>query len=168
MSDLEKVFDRVIDLLKGLKPGTVAGGRDMPSIKMSPATKITPPSTNKISGIKPGNQKNPVKQAQQIQNKDIKDNKMKEAQAALNAKPIDMNKEEDFPFKNAHTHEEKMKQMNAAYDKHKALHDKASDDASKKYHMGHLNRLQAKMQEHAKFKKSEEIVFNKCGQWSLK
>lgn len=166
MSDLDKVFDRVLDLLKGLKPGTVAGGRAMPSIKQ-PSVTGGVQAPNKISGVSQSSQKSPVKSAEQIQNADIKDQKMKDAQSALKVKPLDINKEEDA--KPAHTAEGKMKQMNQAYDRYKSQYKNAKTDADKKYIMGHLDRLQQKMQDHAKVMgKSDKISLNAGGQWSLK
>lgn len=94
MDKLEQAIYKIRDLVKSLKPGTVAGGRNMPSIKAPDATKsaVKPPKLSvkppKLPGIDTESKVNPVKSAEQTQNKDIKDIKMKEAQSALKAKPL--------------------------------------------------------------------------------
>jgi hypothetical protein len=91
---MNKVLDmlgELEELVKNLKPGTVEGGRAMPSIKAAtPTPKLPKPTTStpKIPGVRPPSKVNPVKSAQQTQNKDIKDIKLKEAQSALAAKPM--------------------------------------------------------------------------------
>lgn len=66
--------------------GSVKGGASLPS---RPTIK-RPGDTNSKgkAGIAPKSKKNPVKQAQQVHNNDIKDIKMKEAQSALKPKEV--------------------------------------------------------------------------------
>ena len=94
MDNLEQIIHRIRDLVKSLKPGTVAGGRNMPTITQ-PTSNIKAPSSPKVSvkppkmpGVSPESKVNPIKSAEQTQNKDIKDIKMKEAQSVLKIKPM--------------------------------------------------------------------------------
>ncbi len=87
LEDLKKAMNQ-----KGLGgPGSVKAGAVLPSIN-----KLPKPGNNSLSskmgmpGIKQGSKKNPIKSAEQTQNKDIKDLKMKEAQNALKAKAPEM------------------------------------------------------------------------------
>ena len=64
--------------------GSVKSGAVLPSI-----SKLPKPGNNSATpsiGISQPSKKDPMKQAEQTQNKDIKDIKMKEAQAKLNLK----------------------------------------------------------------------------------
>lgn len=93
---MDKLKDKLLKLKetleKGMRngglggPGSVKLGAVLPSLKaVSSAGK--PAGNNSATpstGITTPSKKSPIKQAQQIQNKDIKDIKMKEAQAALN------------------------------------------------------------------------------------
>ena len=73
------MFNKIEELLKALKIQAV-----LPSIK-SPEVKLpaVSPTLPKAPGIQQSSKKNPVKVAQQISNKDVKDQKMKEAQEYL-------------------------------------------------------------------------------------
>lgn len=172
MDSLIKAFDDILDLLKGIKPGTVAGGRDMPSLSM-PKASVKPPvqnSSTKISSVKPPSQKNPVKQAQQIQNKDIKDIKMREAQSALKLKGVEK-ADEPVKIKTPHTAEEKIAHLNSVYEKHQknfnAAKARGQHDQYSLNMMDHVNR---QMNELHRLKKEEESEFVKIddkGQWSI-
>lgn len=78
-------------LEKGMKnggiggPGAVKLGAILPSIKKVTSAGKKPGNNSSTSstGIAQGSKKNPLKSAEQTQNKDIKDIKMKEAQAAM-------------------------------------------------------------------------------------
>jgi len=85
MNDVDMKIKKLQELIKGLKLA-IQSRPVLPSIKQSKLQGIKDPSSNatKIPGFAPKNQKNPVKQAEQIQNKDIKDMKMREAREALN------------------------------------------------------------------------------------
>lgn len=86
--------EKLEDLKKGMRngglggPGSVKAGAVAPSV----TNNAPKPGNNSLSskmgmpGTKQASKKNPIKSAEQIQNKDIKDLKMKEAQAALKAK----------------------------------------------------------------------------------
>lgn len=89
--------ERLEELKKAMKqgglggPGSIKAGAVLPSINKLPkpgnnslASKIGIPSVGQAS------KKNPIKSAEQTQNKDIKDLKMKEAQAAMKAKAPEM------------------------------------------------------------------------------
>jgi hypothetical protein len=93
---LEDKLNRLKDMLsKGMSMGGLGGtgsvkdkGFVKPSIS-SPKPNALNQNTPKIStGISVESKKNPIKQAQQIHNKDIKDIKMKEAQAHLSGKSM--------------------------------------------------------------------------------
>jgi hypothetical protein len=97
MEDLVKKLKELKELLeKGMNNaglggmGSVKAGAVLPSI-----SKLPKPGNNSLAGkVKipnpaPVSQKDPIKSAQQTQNKDIKDLKMKEAHAQLKAKPIE-------------------------------------------------------------------------------
>lgn len=73
------MFNKIENLLKALKVQT-----SLPSIK-SPEVKLPSVSSKqpKIPGVQQGAKKNPTKVAEQTQNKDIKDVKLKEAQEHL-------------------------------------------------------------------------------------
>jgi len=70
------MFEKLETLLKALKNQSI-----LPSIKTTDSSipKINSPQS-KIPGVSQGSKKNPIKVAEQTQNKDIKDIKMKEAQ----------------------------------------------------------------------------------------
>lgn len=81
------------ELAKGMNNAGIGGpgavkrlGAILPSVKaVTTAGKKTGNNSSTPSlGIKQPSKKNPVKQAEQIQNSDIKDHKMKEAKAQLN------------------------------------------------------------------------------------
>lgn len=72
------MLKKIEKLLKSLKSQVT-----LPSIK-TPEVKLPSPTSNsKIPGVEQGSKKNPVKIAEQTQNKDIKDIKLKEAQEHL-------------------------------------------------------------------------------------
>ena len=143
---MDKLLAKLHEIKKSLKPGTVEGGRNMPTIKTpfdnGPKTNSTT-GTQKLKGIGPGSKVNPVKQAEQVQNQDIKDIKMKEAQAALKVKPLDLKKDEDktkYLLNKPHSYDEQTKWHNARIDQHKQNYEKATNPQDKKYHMNLLNR----------------------------
>ena len=82
LEDIKDLLDKGM-MNSGLGgPGSIKAGAVLPSINtMVPkvGNNSKTPSVNPVQSSK----KNPIKQAQQIQNKDIKDIKMKEAQAAF-------------------------------------------------------------------------------------
>lgn len=95
MESLVKKLLQIKDLCKMLKPKTVDGGRNMPTMdSLSKPPSVKPPAAPKLPGTAEPSKVNPVKSAEQIQNKDIKDIKMKEAQSALSAKPKNLTKQE--------------------------------------------------------------------------
>ena len=71
------MLKKIEKLLKALKTQV-----SLPSIKDLGAPLKTPEvkSTTKLPGVQQGSKKNPIKSAEQTQNKEIKDLKMKEAQ----------------------------------------------------------------------------------------
>ena len=72
------MFKKMEDLLKALKAQAT-----LPTIK-SPEVKLPQVKSQlKAPGIQQGSKKNPLKVAEQTQNKDVKDIKMKEAQDHL-------------------------------------------------------------------------------------
>ena len=88
MDSLEKKLNDLKDqLIKAMKQGGLGGagsvkaGAVLPSINKLP--KVGNNSATPSVGKAPTSKKNPLKAAEQIQNKDIKDIKMKEAQSAL-------------------------------------------------------------------------------------
>ncbi len=85
MSDIDKKIKKLEELIKGLK-SNIQSNSVLPSIKQSKLEGVKAPSSGstKLPGMSPGNKKSPIKQAEQIQNKDIKDMKMREAREALN------------------------------------------------------------------------------------
>lgn len=96
MEELEKKLLELKDLLeKGMNnsglggSGSVKAGLVLPSI-----SKLPKPGNSSLAGqvkipnLPSSSKKNPVKSAEQTQNKDIKDLKMKEAQAQLVSKPM--------------------------------------------------------------------------------
>lgn len=92
---MDKLKDKLLKLKEELEksmknsglggPGSVKAGAVLPSLK--PVTSAGKPTGNNSAtpsiGISQPSKKDPMKQAQQIQNKDIKDIKMKEAQSAM-------------------------------------------------------------------------------------
>lgn len=90
MSSLEDKLLKLKEILeKGMKNGGIGGpgavkikGAILPSIN-NLVPKVGNNSATPSIGISQESKKNPIKQAQQTQNKDIKDIKMKEAQATL-------------------------------------------------------------------------------------
>lgn len=96
MEELEKKLKELKELLeKGMNnaglggPGSVKAGKVLPS-----TSNLSKPGNNSLAGqvkipnVAPATKKNPVKSAEQTQNKDIKDLKMKEAHAQLVVKPM--------------------------------------------------------------------------------
>lgn len=99
---MDKLQDKLLKLKETLQkgmnnagiggPGSVKLGAVLPSIKR--VTSAGKPAGNNSAtpstGIKQPSKKNPLKSAEQTQNKDIKDLKMKEAQAQMKAKAPEM------------------------------------------------------------------------------
>lgn len=89
-----KFKESLEELTKGMKNGGIGGqgavssGAILPNIIKPKTSNNSLASKVKITGVKPVALKNPVKQAEQTQNKDIKDIKMREAQSALKVQPI--------------------------------------------------------------------------------
>lgn len=119
-------------LEKGMKnggiggPGAVKSGAVLPSLPKASKPGSTNSATPSV-GKAPEGKKNPIKQAEQTQNKDIKDIKMKEAQAALSMKK----KEEIAPegSKNRETYEKEF----LKYDTNGQWSlDKSDEEAAKK------------------------------------
>jgi len=73
------MFKKIEKLLKALKTQTTLPSIKMPEAKVPKAKASLP----KAPDLQQGSKKNPVKVAEQTQNKDIKDVKMKEAQEHL-------------------------------------------------------------------------------------
>jgi len=97
---MDELKDKLLKLKEGLakamKQGGIGGkgavklGAILPTIK-SVTTAGKPGGNNSKTpslGITQPSKKNPVKQAEQIQNKDLKDIKMKDAQAQIKAQPM--------------------------------------------------------------------------------
>ena len=82
MDNLIKKINILEELLKGLQTN-LNNSSVLPSIKQ-PSSKTNIASGPKIPSVAPSNKKNPIKQAEQIKNKDFKDIKMREAREALN------------------------------------------------------------------------------------
>lgn len=72
--------EKLEELIKGLKS---LKDSILPSIKANTAAPKPPKAIAKLPGIAPSNQKNPIKQIEQIKNTDIKDMKLREAHEAL-------------------------------------------------------------------------------------
>lgn len=95
---MDKLQDKLLKLKetleKGMKnggiggPGSVKAGAALPSIPQPKASGSTNSSTPSV-GQAPQSKKNPIKQAQQVQNPDVKDRKMQEAQSAMNVSKQD-------------------------------------------------------------------------------
>lgn len=96
MEELEKKLRELKELLeKGMNNVGLGGAGSVKAGLVLPSLSKLPKSGNnslagkvKIPNATPATKKSPVKSAEQTQNKDIKDLKMKEAQAALAAKPM--------------------------------------------------------------------------------
>ena len=96
MEELEKKLRELKDLLeKGMNnvglggAGSVKAGLVLPSLsKLPKGGNNSLAGQVKIPNATPATKKSPVKSAEQTQNKDIKDLKMKEAQAQLAVKPM--------------------------------------------------------------------------------
>jgi hypothetical protein len=96
MEELEKKLRELKELLeKGMNnvglggAGSVKAGLVLPSLsKLPKAGNNSLAGQVKIPNVTPATKKSPVKSAEQTQNKDIKDLKMKEAQAQLVTKPM--------------------------------------------------------------------------------
>lgn len=89
--------EKLEDLKKGMKQGGIGGagsikaGASLPSInKLSKPGHVSIAGKTGIPGIGQPSKKNPIKSAEQTHNKDIKDIKMKEAQAAMGKKAPQM------------------------------------------------------------------------------
>ena len=78
MCDIKDKITKLESLIKGLKG--LQSPAVLPSIKQSKPSGIKPVNSkmDKALGIKPNSQKNPIKQAQQIKDTDIKDIKMRQ------------------------------------------------------------------------------------------
>lgn len=94
---MDKLKDKLLklkeELSKAMKNGGIGGPGAVKIGNMFPSIKLSKPGDNNNSatpstGISQPSKKNPINQAQQIQNKDIKDMKMREAQAALSTQSI--------------------------------------------------------------------------------
>jgi len=84
MNHINDKIKKLEELIKNLK-SSVQSSAVLPSIKQPKLQGIkTPTSQTQIPNVAPQSKKNPVKQAEQIKNKDIKDMKMREAREALN------------------------------------------------------------------------------------
>lgn len=93
MSSLKDKLLKIKEILeKGMKnggiggPGSVKSGASLPSLPKVGSTNNN--SATASVGVAPKSKKNPIKSAEQTQNKDIKDIKMKEAQAAMSTQAI--------------------------------------------------------------------------------
>lgn len=97
MEDLIKKLKELKELLeKGMNnvglggPGSIKAGLVLPTLsKLPKAGNNSVAGKVKIPNTTPTSKKSPVKSAEQTQNKDIKDLKMKEAQAQLKIKPME-------------------------------------------------------------------------------
>lgn len=173
---MDKLLEKLHEIKKSLKPGTVAGGRNMPTIKtpMDNGPKINAKDgAQKLKGIAQGSKVNPVKSAEQTQNKDIKDMKMKEAQQALKVKPLAMTKGDDdfsFPY-GVNSHEEKLAHINKVAGKLKSNLQRAVKSGNQKEIKYHENLLNTHKQKEEKYRqamgKSEQVTLSKNGQWSI-
>lgn len=156
MEELEKKLQELREMLeKGMKNsgiggvGSVKAGAVLPSI-----SKMPKPGNNsnagkvKMPGIAQPSKKDPIASAEQIQNKDIKDLKMKEAQAALS-----MKKDENQDL--YHIHENGVKITSEPMTL-KDIHEKHGG-------VKHLESNGFRVIQH----KPEQIKLNKNGQWSL-
>lgn len=125
--------EKLEDLKKGMRnaglggAGSVKAGAVLPSIN----NKLSKPGHNSLAtsigipNVAPQSKKNPLKSAEQTQNKDIKDLKMKEAQAALKAKAPQMIKfekngqwslQKDYASKELSDREQKVKNLQRQVD----------------------------------------------------
>lgn len=100
MEELIKKLNKLKELLeKGMNnaglggPGSVKAGKVLPSMP-----KLPKPGNNSLAGkvkipnVAPASKVNPIKSAEQTQNKDIKDLKMKEAQAHFSKEELTVKK----------------------------------------------------------------------------
>lgn len=97
MSNKRTLRERLEEFKKAMKQGglggtgSVKGGAVLPSINKMPKPGNNSQATKMgIPGLKQTTKKNPLKSAEQTQNKDIKDMRMKEAKATLQAKVPEM------------------------------------------------------------------------------
>ena len=94
MSDKSTLRDKWEELKKAMKQGGLGGAGSVKAGAVLPSiNKLPKPGNNSATpsiGKAPASKKNPIKSAEQTQNKDIKDLKMKEAQATLKAKVPEM------------------------------------------------------------------------------
>jgi len=164
----DKLLKLKEELNKSMKQGGIGGpgavkrlGAVLPSLKaVTTAGKATGnKSATPSTGITQQSKKNPIKSAEQTQNKDIKDIKMKEAQAAM--KGPSMTKKEGRCWDGYEPTPGK-----------KAYEDGSCKPIKKKEHIkvdaeiapeGSKNRESYKDE----FEKKEYIQLNKGGQWSL-
>lgn len=158
--------DRLEDLKKGMKnaglggAGSVKAGAVLPSIN----NKLSKPGHNSLAtsvgipNIAQPSKKNPMKSAEQTQNKDIKDLKMKEAQAALKAKAPQMIKfekngqwslQKDYASKELSDREQKVKDLQRQVD------------------AGTYKPDASKVAEAMLPKPKKVVKFEKNGQWSM-
>lgn len=154
-------------------PGAIKAGASLPGIK-TPSSTVSNMSSTPSTGTKQASTKNPMKQAEQTQNKDIKDIKLKEAQAAL-ASPS-MQKEEGKRLSVKYTKEGGNKHnwhVNLGRDRigmlhHSGEHDDAVGGAVNDEHKDLLDHAAGMAtKEYNKMKKQELVKHSQNGQWSL-
>lgn len=157
--------EKLEDLKKGMRnaglggAGSVKAGAVLPSIN----NKLSKPGHNSLAtsvgipNVAPKSKKNPLKSAEQTQNKDIKDLKMKEAQAALKTKAPQMVKfekngqwslQKDYASKELSDREQKVKNLQRQVD------------------AGTYKPDSSKIAE-AMIKPKKVVKFEKNGQWSM-
>jgi len=113
MKDLNDKIEELEELIKSLKK-KISSSNVLPSIK--PLKTDTKPrikgmsTSPKMPGMPSASKKNPVKQAEQVKNNDIKDMKMREAREALNVNKStgqwEINKAESAPERKGSYHGE--------------------------------------------------------------
>jgi len=129
--------------------GSISSGAGLPNINKLPKVGHNSVSSKvKIPGMKPTSQKNPIKQVEQIQNKDIKDMKMKEAQSAFGIK-----KGESPTLYHIHQNGQRITDKPMSLSE---LHDKHGG-------VKKLENSGFRVIEH----KPEQVSFKKNGQWEL-
>ena len=163
MEELERKLQELKDMLeKGMKNGGIGGvgsvkaGAVLPSISKLPKPGHTSVAGSvKMPGVAQPSKKDPMASAEQIQNKDIKDIKMKEAQSALKTNaPKTINKAEGNEDL-YHIHENGVKITSEPMTL-KEIHEKHG--GVKKLESNGFRVIQHK---------PEQIKLNKNGQWEL-
>lgn len=161
MDELEKKLRDLKELLeKGMNntglggAGSVKSGLVLPTLSKLPKAGHTSNAGQvKIPNVTPATKKSPVKSAEQTQNKDIKDLKMKEAQAQLAVKPMTKDEGSKDLY---HIHENGVKITSTPMD---------LQEIQEKH--GGVKKLESNGFRVVQHVPTEKISFKKNGQWEI-